>query len=125
MATTQELQVAGLANQIMSLSAQLYGMGQQINALSAMWTNLSAATKLNAFPTAAATTSGALGTADGSSNVANPIDVRVTIGSDLNRAISANNLAGLLTYLQGVASVINGSAVGANGAAAQIVALCL
>lgn len=124
--TTQETQVAGLANQIIALSAGLYGMQQQINTLSAEWTNLSAGTKINAFPTAALTTTGGLSpTPDGSSNVANPINTSVSPGTLLSRAISPNDLAGLLTFLQGAALVIGGSAVSANGAAVQLIAKTL
>lgn len=122
---TQEQRVAALANQMVSLTAGLSATAQQIAQISTLWTNLSAANKLNAFPTAALTTTGGLGTVDGSPNVANPINIQVAPGNELLFAISANNFAGLLTYLQGIQSAINGSAVGANGAAAQLVALCL
>lgn len=123
--TTQETQVAGVANQIINLTNTLHGIGGQIAELSALWTNISAATKLNAFPTAALTTTGGLGTADGTPSTSNPINTGVAPGTALSRAISSNNIAGLLTYLQGVQSAIGGSAVSANGAATQLIALCL
>lgn len=123
--TTQETQVAAVANSLISLASGLYSIQQQINQVSSAWTNLSAATKLNAFPTAALTTTGGIGTADGSPVVANPINTGVLPGSEINRAISANDLASLLTYLQGISSAIGGSAVSANGAAAQLVAKTL
>lgn len=121
--TTQETQVAQVANQIIALTAALSGIQQQINALSASWTNLSAATKLNAFPTAAMTPTGGIGTVDSSPVTTDPINTSIAPGSELSRAISSTSLAGLLTYLQGVASAIGGNAVSANGAATQLVAL--
>lgn len=122
---TQEQKVAAVANLMISATAQLATLNATISTISSAWTNLGAANKLNAFPTAALTTTGGLGAADGSPNVANPINTGVTIGNEIVVAISANSLAGLLTYLQGVQSAMNGSAVSANGAAAQLVALCL
>lgn len=117
--------VANVANQLIALASGLYSIQQQINAASAAWTNLGAAVKLNAFPTAAVTTTGGIGTVDGAPVVTNPINVNVLPGSEINRAISSTSLAGLLTYLQGMSTAIGGGAVSANGAAAQLVALTL
>ena len=121
----QEAQAANIANTIIQVTATLYGIQQQINQFSAQWTNLSVATKLNNFPTAPLTSTGQLGTVDGTPVVTNPINTAVIPGTLLTRPVSAQNLASLLTYLQGVSSAIGGSAVSANGAAAQLVALCL
>jgi hypothetical protein len=123
--TTQETQVAAVANSLISLASGLYSIQQQINQVSSAWTNLSAANKLNAFPTAPLTTTGGIGTPDGTPVVSNPINTGVLPGTEINRAISANDLASLLTYLQGISSAIGGSAVSANGAAAQLVAKTL
>ena len=123
--TTQENLVAALANNIMGTAAALNSIATSIALISAQWTNLSAANKLNAFPTAPLTTTGGIGTPDVTPVVTNPIDTSVAPGSELNRAISAQTLAGLLTYLQGVEAAINGSAVSANGAAAQQIAQTL
>ena len=121
---TQETLTANVANQMIALAGALANMQTQINAASAAWTNLGMAAKLNAFPTAALTTTGGLGAADGSPVNTNPINISIAPGSQLNRAFSANNFATLLTYLQGISAAIGGSAVGANGAAVQIVAAC-
>lgn len=122
---TQETQVDSIANTIINLTSAVDGIRQQINAVSAAYTNLSAATKLNNFPTAPLTTTGGLGTADASPVVTNPIDTRTVIGGGISRAVSANNLAGMMTGLQGIATVINGGSVAANGAWQQLVALTL
>lgn len=122
---TQQTQVANVVNNMISLTQQLYAIQSQIGQVSAAWTNLSAANKLNAFPTAPLTSTGDLGTTDVTSVTSNPIDTRAGSGALLARAISANNLASLLTYLQGVQNAINGTAVSLNGAAPQLVALCL
>lgn len=125
MPVTQETQVANIANTMLALVSGAYSLQQQINQLSTQWTNLSAANALNAFPTAPLLTTGALGTADVSSNVAHPIDARTVDGGLINRAVSANNLASMLTLLQGISAAISGTAVGANGAAPSLIALCL
>lgn len=122
--STQENQVAAISNKIVNLLGQADSLRLQINAVSSDWTNLGAATKLNAFPTAAITSTGALGTVDVSPNNANPIDTRGTLaGAQLSGAISANNIAGMLTGLQGIATVVNGGSVAANGALASLIAL--
>lgn len=122
---TQETQAAAVVNNIIAMCAQLNGVAASIASISALWTNLSVANKINAFPTAPMSTNGTLGVADGTPTVANPIDVRVSPGSDISRAISPNNIASMLTFIQGVQSAINGSAVSINGAAAQLQALAL
>lgn len=121
--STQQDQVVNNANTLLNLASQAWSLKQQIDVASAAWTNLGVASKVNAFPTAPATSTGGLGTADGSPVVANPIDTRVAPGSALSVAISPNNLASLLTFLQGLSTAIGGGAVSANGAAVQLVAL--
>lgn len=120
---TQETQVANVANNILSLTASMVGISQQISVISSQWTNLSAANKLNQFPTAVLTATGGLGSSDGSPNTANPINTNLAPGTEINVAVSANIIASMLTYLQGIQLVINGSAVTADGAAAQLLAL--
>lgn len=124
MSTTQQDQTILVANELLNLASSLWFIQQRINAVSAAWTNLGVATKLAAFPTAGLSTTGGLGTPDGSPNVANPIDTRSPlVGAGLSVALSSNQLAGLLTYLQGMATGIGGGAVGVNGASIQLVAL--
>lgn len=122
--STQQDQTIAVANQLFTLANNLSGIASQIAVVSSTWSNLSAANKLNAMATAAAATTGGLGSADGSSVVTNPIDTRVSGQASLSKAISANNISSILTFLQGVQSAINGSAVSANGAAPQLLALC-
>lgn len=124
---TQETQAADVVNTIIQMTSTLYGIGQQINQLATQWTNLAVANKINAFPTAPLTTTGGINTSLPDTNpvTSNPINTSVSPGTEIDRAISANSVAGLLTYLQGVANVINGQAVSANGAAAQLIAQTL
>jgi hypothetical protein len=122
---TTEAQTAAVANGIITLVAQCNGLKAQIDALATQWTNLGAANLLNAFNTAAITSTGGIGTVDGTPNVAHIINTSVAPGSLLTRSISANNIASMLTYLQGVSSAIGGNAVSANGAAASLIALTL
>lgn len=116
-------QIASLANSIVQLLAAADDLRLQINAMSSQFTNLSAANKLNAFPTAALLASGDLGTPDGSPVVTNPINTGVYPGSLVSVSVSATQLAGMVTGLQGIASVINGGSVAANGALASLIAL--
>lgn len=125
MATTAELQVAALINNMIALAGQSVALQRAIDVVSSQWTNLAAANKVNAFNTAATTTTGGLGTPDASPVVTNPIDIRTAPGTEINVAISANSIAGILTGLQGISSAIKGSAVGANGAWPQLASLCI
>jgi hypothetical protein len=125
MTTTTETQVAALANNLVDLTSRLYAISQEISQASALWTNIGAASLLNAFPSFTASATGGYGSTDGSPNVAHPINIGVQPGSLLSRAISANDLASLLTFLQGIQTAIGGGAVSANGAAVQLVAKTL
>ena len=122
MATTQETQAANTANTIINLTGSMLAIKQQIDAVSTQWTNLGVANMVNAFPTAPLLTTGGLGTADVSPNVAHPIDTRTTDGALINRAIAANDIASMLTYLQGLSTAIGGGAASANGAAPSLLA---
>lgn len=122
MATTRQTQAADVANGIIGLVAQAQNLKASIDALSSRWTNLSVANMVNAFPTAPTLTNGALGTADVTPNVVNVIDVRTVDGALIGRAISANDIASMLTFLQGLSTCIGGGAVSANGAAASLTA---
>lgn len=123
--TTPQNQVAEIANRLIALGGAMAQQGQQIANLAAEWTNLSVANSLDAFPTAPLLPTGGLGTADATPDPANPIDVRTTDGAMINRALSANDIAGILTSLKGVSDVIKGLAVAANGATVQLFAKCL
>lgn len=125
MSQTVEQRAAALVNQMIAQVANLYAIGQTLAEISNLWTNLSVATKINAFPTASLSATGGINAPDGSPNNANPINTGVEPGTLLNIAISANDIAGINTFLQGVAAVIGGGAVSANGAVAQLVAKCL
>lgn len=122
---TQETQVADVANTLISLTAQLWSIAQQISTASSKVTPLDVATKLAQFPTAALTATGGIGTVDGTPNVAHPINIGVAPGTLLNRAISYNDLSALLTYLTNIAAAINGSAVSAQATAPTLIAKCL
>lgn len=114
-------QAISVLNQMITETNNLLATQVRLSALHAQWTNFAVATKVNAFNTAPLLTTGAYDTADGSPNVAHPVDTRVY--TTLIAGISPNNFAGIDTFLQGVATVIGGGAVGANGAAVQLTAL--
>ena len=122
---TQDKQAAALANDIITLTQNLHDVGQRIAEVSSQWTDVSVADKLNAFPTAAMLATGELGAADATPDVAHVIDPRTELGALLAISLSANDIAGLLTFLQGINACIGGEAVAANGAAPQLIAKCL
>jgi len=122
---TQQTQAANVANTLLSLLAQAASLQAQIDAMSTQWTNLGVANMINAFPTATVFTTGGLNAADGTPNVAHVIDTRTTDGALINRAISANDIASVLTSLQGISNVVKGQAVSANGATVSLVAKVL
>lgn len=119
--TTVQDEAITVLNTMIVETQRLLATKQRLDALSAQWTNLSVANKVNAFATAPLLTTGQLGTADGSPNTANPVDTRVT--PTVMFPISANNFAGIMTYLTGISAAIGGTAVGANGAAPQLLAI--
>jgi hypothetical protein len=122
---TQQTQAAAVANTLIAQLAQAASLQAQIDATVTEWTTLSVANMINAFPTAVFLTTGALGTADGSPNVAHPIDTRTADGALITRAISANDIAGIVTGLNGISAAIKGQAVSANGALASLIAKVL
>jgi hypothetical protein len=122
---TQETQAAAVANSIIALVQQAATMRAAIDAAATQWTELGAAAKLNAFPTSAMTDTGGQTAADVPPNPNNPILVTAGAGQLLTRAVSANVLASMLTYLQGLSLAIEGIGIGPNGAAAQLLALAL
>lgn len=124
--TTPLTQTADVVNRIIALTAQLHDIKRQVDDAAGQWTNISAANNLANFPTAPLLTTGELGTADVAPNVAHVVDTRVAgTGALISRAVSANDVAGMLGVLQGISTAIGGGAVSANGAAVQLIAKTL
>lgn len=122
MSVTLETQVAGIMNTVLGLVAQASDLKVAIDRLSATWSSLGGGTAANAFPTAASTTTGGLGTADATPVSTHVIDTRVAPGTLVNRAVSPSDLGAMLTYLQGLSSAINGTAIAANATAPNLLA---
>lgn len=108
---TEQSQAIGVANGIIAAAQQLQAFYTSMTTLNQQWTDDAVANTLNALATAAQNTDGSLGTADTTPNTAHPIDTRVV--TTLSRAISANEIASLLTIMQNVLTYVNGSAVSA------------
>ena|ERR1700678_2502120 len=110
MATVQSQAIQN-ANTIISLAQQLLTISQQITTVSAAWSDDNTANTLNAMGTVALNADGSLGTPDGTPNTAHPLNL--TTYPTLNRAISANSLAAMLTILNNIPLYVAGTAVGA------------
>lgn len=118
MAATQQSQAIAVANQLISLSNQLMSIYQQMVALDAAWTDQGVATVLAALTTAALNTDGSLGTADGTPNVAHPINPATY--PSLSRAVSSNQIGQAKTIMDGLVSYVNGQAVSTQAGARAI-----
>lgn len=111
MAATQQSQAIQNANTIIALAGQFLTLNYAIAQISNAWADDGTATVLNAMGTTALGADGTAGAADGSPNVAHPLDLSKYPA--LSRAISANQIASLLTELQTVTTLVAGSAVSA------------
>jgi hypothetical protein len=118
MAATQQTQAIAVANQLVSLSATLIGVYQQMVVLDAAWTDNGVAAVLAAMKTTTLGADGAPGAADGAPNTAHPIDVSTYPA--LQRALSATQIGQLKTILDGIVSYVGGSAVSTQAAARPI-----
>ncbi len=108
---TEQTQAIQNANAIISLAGQLLTLSQQITSASNAWTDDSTANVLNAMGTVTLNADGTLGAADGSPNVAHPLNL--ALYPALSRALSANQIAALLTILNNIPTYVAGSAVSA------------
>lgn len=119
--STKETQAANAANSIIALLAAAGGLSQQIDALNAQITNTQIATLIAAFPTAAVTSTGGLGTADTNPVAANPVNTGINPGSLLSRAVSLNDLTTGLAALSRLSTAIKGSTVAADATVVPLI----
>lgn len=103
---TQAIQIA---NQVVSLSQALLSIYQQMVILDAAWTDNGVATIVAALATTAVNADGTAGAADGSPNVAHPINL-VTYPT-LSRAVSSTQITQAKTIMDGIVSYVGGTAV--------------
>jgi hypothetical protein len=113
MAATPQSQAIGIANQLISMAQVLNDLYQTVTILNQQWTDDAVANTLNAMGTVAQNADGSLGAADATPNPAHPLNL--TTYPTLYRAVSANQIASLLTILQNILTYVNGSAVSATG----------
>lgn len=109
MAATQQSQAIQIANQLISLSAQLIAIYQQMVILDAAWTDDGTATVLANLATVALNADGSLGASDGAPNTAHPINP--TTYPALARAVSSTQITQLKTILDGIVNYVGGQAV--------------
>lgn len=109
MATGQDKAIAA-GNTVIGFMSQLQGLRQQINDFITQYNSEGYSTIWNNQATAPQAANGTLGTADGTPNVAHPIDTRVA-GQTLNKAVSANQLVAGVVVLQQLQNFFKNSAV--------------
>lgn len=119
MAATQQSQSIQVANNLCAAASNFLAVFQQMVGLDAAWTDNGVAAVLAALPTAALNADGSLGTADGSPNVAHPIDTRIV--TSLQHMLSSNQIGSLKTILDELVSYVNGSAVATQAGARAII----
>lgn len=96
------------ANLYIGLSASLIGLYQQIKIAKQTWSDNGIANVINSFPTRALSADGSLGTSDGSTVTSHPIDTVIMTG--LNRNLSAQQIASLVSLLDNIVNFVDSSA---------------
>ena len=91
MAATKQSQAISLLNDLLTFAQQVTALRDFANVVNNKYTKQGASTVWAALPTAALGTDGSLGLADGTPNVARPIDTRAV--TSLARAVSSNDAA--------------------------------
>jgi hypothetical protein len=109
MATTAQSQSIQVANGLISCAQQAMVLYQTLSQLQQQWTDDSVAAIIAAMGTVATNADGSLGTADGTPNVAHPIDPSKYPA--VTRAISSTQIGQIKTVLDGFVTYVNGSAV--------------
>ena len=109
MAATEQSQAIQNANLIINLSGQLLGLYNSIILANNAWQDDGSLSILSSMTTISQNSDGTLGTADGSPNLAHPLNINTYSG--LSRAVSVNQLTSALTQLNNIVSYINGSSL--------------
>lgn len=120
MPATPQSATIQLANLLESEAQAIIGLYNSHKIVQAQWTDQGIANQLNALATAALNVDGSFGTADGTPNVAHPIDTRVAVNSALGKSLSANQLTQIKTLMDAIVSLVDGNAVSAQTGAHSI-----
>lgn len=124
--STPQTQSVGLVNDLISLVQTATSVAGQIDSLYTLWTNAQTGDVIRAFPTAVFAADGTLGAPDATPDSTHPMDTREGLpAAGIQRALSANDVVGIITSLLGVRDVIRGQAVPPNSATVQLFAKCL
>lgn len=105
MSATPQSQAIQVANTYFGLVQQLVTLYQQIKVAKQQWGDDGVANVVAALQTAPLSADGTLGVADGSPNVAHPVDTRIY--TTLNRAISANQLNAVVSMLDNIPTFVD------------------
>ena len=106
------------ANNLMNLAQQLLIIYQQMVIIDAAWTDDTVATTIAAMGTVAVNADGTLGAADGTPNVAHPINL--ALYPSLSRAVSSNQIGQAKTIMDGIVAYVSGQAVSQQAGARAI-----
>jgi hypothetical protein len=109
MATKQDNAVT-FANWLLSLAQTAQNLRANLADAVKRYNSENYNTVWNAMATAVQNADGSLGTADGTPNVAHPLDTRVF--ANLSKAVSATQLVAMITFANDFASFLGNVAVG-------------
>ena len=115
---TLNTQAIQTANNLMNLAQQLLIIYQQMVIIDAAWTDDTVATTIAAMGTVAVNADGTLGAADGTPNVAHPINL--ALYPSLSRAVSSNQIGQAKTIMDGIVAYVSGQAVSQQAGARAI-----
>jgi hypothetical protein len=115
---TPQSQAVGIINEILQAAIDMDSLYERVVSISQRWTDDSVANTVNALQTTALNADGSQGTPDVAPNVAHPLNPQLYPA--LIRAVSANQVAGMLTIIQGLKTYVEGGAVSATASARAI-----
>lgn len=111
MSTTALDQAISGANQLINLCQTFKALRQQLNDFVTAQSSEGWQATWAAMATAAQNADGSLGAADGSPNVAHPIDTRVTTQAALAKAVSKTKLTNGVVFLQQLQNMLTNAGV--------------
>ena len=118
MTATPQSQAIQTANRIFANASLLMSVYQEQSSIDQFWNDNTVGATLNAMGTVTLNTDGTPGTADGSPNVAHPLNP--TTYPQLQHMLSSNQISSIKTILDEIVSYINGQAVATQAAARGI-----
>lgn len=122
MPATPQSQAIAVSNQLISTAQAIYNLSVTATQNVGLFNQNAMAGTLNALATCATNADGSLGIVDASPVNGHVINTALPANSGLNRAISAADLATIVTFLTAFNSLVAGTAVAQQGEAPQLLA---